>query len=267
VAKAKVPIVDAKRFQSWVEGAISGCTVPPHSGVRNGVVLIAGSQSGYVVTYVPKSDHAPHQIVGKLQYYIRAGSDFVPTPHQVLAGMFGKRPQARVYPMYISEPPTFQGESICGKLGFVVRNGGPGIATDVFLNLMIYGHAGNSQIALEPSDRERWTGTTSFGNLHISLITNPGIRLPPEAQMQPLILHLNLIPPFTKELHIEYLLGAANSPPYKMEFRTSPETLAKTYSDFKDPNFAASNRHTFLARAFSIPDSKSPSSLGQDSKK
>src|ERR1035437_3538235 len=62
VAKAKVPLTDAKRFQSWLEGSISGCTIPPHSGVRNTTVLSEKSQAGFVATYIPKSDHAPHQM-------------------------------------------------------------------------------------------------------------------------------------------------------------------------------------------------------------
>ena len=35
VASARVPIKDPKRFVSWLEGAVSGCTVPAHSGVRH----------------------------------------------------------------------------------------------------------------------------------------------------------------------------------------------------------------------------------------
>jgi hypothetical protein len=256
VAKAKFPIKDAKRFKSWLEGAISGCTVPPHSDVRNEAVLIGGSHDGFVATYIPKSDHAPHQMVGKLQYYIRAGSDFVPTPHQVLAGMFGRRPLACVYPMYICPAPTFEETAICAEVGFVVRNGGPGIATDLFMNLMIFSYGGSSEIALQPSDQARWSGTSSFGNRHISLITNPGVRLPPEAQMQPLVLHLRLIPPFTNVLRVEYLMGASNSPPYRMEFQTPAEKLAKIYSDYKDPNFVVKDSHGFAASVFSIPDSR-----------
>ena len=30
VAHTKVPIKDPQRFKSWIEGAVSGCTVPPH---------------------------------------------------------------------------------------------------------------------------------------------------------------------------------------------------------------------------------------------
>lgn len=254
VAKAKVPLVDAKRFQSWLEGTISGCTVPPHSGVRNSTVLSGKSGTGFVVTYIPKSDHAPHQVVGKLQYYIRAGSDFVPTPHQVLAGMFGKRPQPHVYPMYLTTPPVMEGNAICAQLGFIVRNGGPGIATDLFLNVMVWSQGGNSEIGLQPGDQTRWTGTVAFENRHISLVTNPGIRLPPEAQMQPIVLYLRLIPPFTKELSIEFLMGAGSSVPYRGKFTTKPEDLEKFYSHFSKSDLSPQERKNFIAKVFSIPN-------------
>src|SRR3990170_8028339 len=34
VASAKVPLQNPQRFVSWLEGAVSGCTVPPHPQVR-----------------------------------------------------------------------------------------------------------------------------------------------------------------------------------------------------------------------------------------
>jgi len=90
VAKSKVPIRNAKRFLSWLEGAVSGCTAPPHPRVQH--VAIESStdrEDGFVLTYISKSYLAPHQCLKPLQYYIRAGSDFVPTPHAVLMGLFG----------------------------------------------------------------------------------------------------------------------------------------------------------------------------------
>ena len=91
VARSKCPIQNVKRFVSWLEGIVSSCTVPPHAKVQHHDVIIDGKTgNGFVVTLIPKSNHAPHQVVvyGKYHYYIRAGSNFVPTPHAVLAGMF-----------------------------------------------------------------------------------------------------------------------------------------------------------------------------------
>jgi len=35
VARAKRPVQNPKRFKSWLEAAVSGCTLPPHEGSRD----------------------------------------------------------------------------------------------------------------------------------------------------------------------------------------------------------------------------------------
>lgn len=70
-----------------------GCTVPAHPTVQHDAIVQADGK-GFVITLAPMSYFAPHQCVYDLKYYMRAGSDFSPVPHAVLAGMFGRRPQA-----------------------------------------------------------------------------------------------------------------------------------------------------------------------------
>src|SRR5271155_4919954 len=60
VASAKMPIEQPTRYKSWLENATSGVTVPAHGGVRHHAVLIA-DDTGFVVTLIPMSHHAPHQ--------------------------------------------------------------------------------------------------------------------------------------------------------------------------------------------------------------
>lgn len=97
VAAAKVHIVNPKRFVSSLEGAVSGCTIPPHPDVRHAAVESSEPNNGFVVTYIAKSYLAPHQCVQPLQYYVRAGSNFTPTLHGVLAGMFGNNRNRRCF--------------------------------------------------------------------------------------------------------------------------------------------------------------------------
>jgi hypothetical protein len=229
VAKTKIPLTDAKRFQSWLEGSVSGCTIPPHSGVRHATVLQKESLNGFVVTLIPKSNHSPHQMVGKLQYYIRAGSDFVPTPHQVLAGMFGRRPQPEVYLMFNIEPPQLLQGRIEASLGLVLRNAGPGIAADLFLTAAIWGQPGENckfSLALNPDGASRWSAYKSYG-CHVSMMGNTDLRLPPDAQLSPITLRASLFPPFEHDLRVDMSVGAANAPSFRMPLRTPAETLAK----------------------------------------
>jgi hypothetical protein len=53
----KIGIDNPKRFVSWLEGAVSGCTIAPHPGVVHHAI---DSGKGFVVT---KSDLAPHQCI------------------------------------------------------------------------------------------------------------------------------------------------------------------------------------------------------------
>jgi hypothetical protein len=103
VASAKVPIQNPKRFVSWLEGVVSGYTVPAHPLVRHTAVE-SSPGLGFAVSHIPKSYLALHQCLKPLQYYIRAGSDFVPTPHAVLEGLFGRRPQPFVFHMWTIQP-------------------------------------------------------------------------------------------------------------------------------------------------------------------
>ena len=96
VAKAKIKVQNVHRFLSWLENAISGCTIPSHNKVRNHIISEDKDGNGYLATYIPKSDIAPLMTTTGSQIYIRSGSNNVPAPYAVVAGMFGKRPQPNI---------------------------------------------------------------------------------------------------------------------------------------------------------------------------
>ena len=62
VARAKFPIEDAKKFESWLEGAISSCTIPPHPTVKHHTILKKDNKTGYVITFIPKSKIEPKSL-------------------------------------------------------------------------------------------------------------------------------------------------------------------------------------------------------------
>lgn len=232
VASLKFPLHDARRFVSWLEGAISASTVPPHSQVRNAAILSHGSEIGFAVTYIPKSNEAPHQVVGKLQYYIRAGSDFVPTPHGVLAGMFGRRPVPHVFHNFLVERAIVQGSVISFSVGLMLLNQGPGIATDLFGTISFTSVPGDgTEIRLELADQEDWTGYLTFGR-HLTCISKPSVRLPPEAHLHCIIVRVKLAPPFKAGLRAKGIVGAGNSAPYRFEFRKDRDELERLYEQF-----------------------------------
>ena len=47
VAKAKVKVRNVHRFLSWLENAISGCTIPSHNKVRNHIISADAEGNGF----------------------------------------------------------------------------------------------------------------------------------------------------------------------------------------------------------------------------
>lgn len=76
---------------------VASATLPPISGIEAlAVPSAAGSTRGYVVTYVPRSDGAPHQVSlgvdGKGIYFGRFGSECKHLDHYSISDLFGRRP-------------------------------------------------------------------------------------------------------------------------------------------------------------------------------
>ncbi|WP_051302918.1 AlbA family DNA-binding domain-containing protein [Psychromonas aquimarina] len=233
VAHTLVPLEDPKKFLSLLEGVVSGCTIPPHSGVEQ-YAIETEAGAGYVVTLIPKSNSTPHQMVQKKQYYIRAGSDFVPAPHDVLAGMFGRRPQPHVFHHFILPKPTMNLGELKVSFGTMLHNEGPGIAQDLFAICLLEQLPGdNCQVEFETPDRENWTGMWEFDR-QLSAITKPEVRLPPGANLQPFIVHISLAPPFDRELVISGSVGASNTRQYQFKIDTSFEMIQKKYELFAE---------------------------------
>lgn len=233
---SKVKIQDPPRFVSWLESAVSGCTIPPHSGVRSHAVLMPEQAAGYVVTLIPKSDHAPHQVVGSLKYFMRAGSSFVPVPHAVLAGMFGRRPQPKVHASFLLGPPSFVQEAkLKLSTSFLIFNQGPGIANDLFMNAWIQKPGANCELFVSQPNPDYWMGQFSFSS-HMSVISRNEVRLPPESQLQPFYIDLFLAPPFTKDYLVDGICGCGQAPSFKFKILASSTSVGRLYQDFLERN-------------------------------
>jgi len=231
VARAEVFINNPARFMSLLQGVVSGCTIPPHSGVENHMINVDDDR-GFVITLIPKSNSSPHQMLPNKHYYIRAGSDFVPTPHDVLAGMFGRRPQPHVFQNYILAVPELVENALKISYGLAVHNEGPGIASDIFCTCLLHNLPGdNCDMRIETPDLTNWTGNFAFG-VQTSLISVPGYRLPPGTTAQPLIIHLSLIPPFENVLKISGSVGAGESRRYEFSIEGSVQTIQEQYALF-----------------------------------
>jgi len=236
VATAKVPLTDPKRFVSWLQGAISGCTVPAHPIVQHFAIPGAQPNAGFAATLIPKSFLAPHQCISPQQYFMRAGSDFVPVPHAVLQGMFGKRPQPDIFHMWavggfqvipVMGPP----QAITFQAGFLLSTNGPGLAHDIFVTAELGTPDAKSELKYGFRDKSIWDGSMALG-YRFSVVSKDTFKLAPGAIVQPFFLTYRLEPPFLSPLHVIVSFGHRDSPTTKIERIVAPADLQSAYDSY-----------------------------------
>lgn len=228
VAKAKVKVQNVHRFMSWVESAISGCTIPSHNRVRNHIIATDENGDGYLATYIPRSEIAPLMTTMGNNIYIRSGSNNVPAPYAVIAGMFGRRPQPNValsfenkklevsenddedilYPRTIDTPPQKY-----VKISFDVQcaNDSNVIARELYMTCTTENTGGEY-------NRVRfgeYNMTANFSGLegHINLITKPEMRLPPRGILKFTRMEIVLSEYIDDDLLINGVVGADGAMP------------------------------------------------------
>src|SRR5207249_1986644 len=136
---------------------------------------------GFAISYIPKSPVAPHQAVQVMQYYMRAGSSFVPVPHGVLAGMFGRRPQPVVKHSWSFHPEIEQmqhpdGATIAFALGFNLKNRGPTIARDAYVSFRFVLARPMLRFDVSP-DLRNWDQHEDRMGISVSVVSKDGYKL------------------------------------------------------------------------------------------
>lgn len=228
VAGAKHPIAHPARFKSWLEGVVSGLTVPPHGGVRHHVIAGDRPEEGFVATLVPRSNHAPHQTVLGMQYYMRAGSSFMPVPHGVLAGMFGRRPQPKLsYRCEVYQAGTTQtpyGPAVQIPVNLVIRNDGAGIAENLFVNALATSNPGHRCNVNCSTVGTVWRQLNTFGP-QFCAIASDGLKLAPGAYVVSAQFHLLVIVPIDSSLVVEGSYGCAGWQTSRFRFAVPSDAL------------------------------------------
>ena len=228
VAQAKVKVKNVHRFLSWLENAISGCTIPSHNRVRNHIISVDKNGDGFVATYIPKSELAPLMTTMGNNIYIRSGSNNVPAPYSVIAGMFGKRPQPNVeliiadknlevldnavedmvYPPSLDNPPEKYlrlSFSICGE------NDSNVIARELYLSCSSTGKGGEY-------NKVRFSNYNQMDSIpgiegQLNLITRPDLRLPPRGVIRFANVTIILSPYSEEEFLMDGVIGADHAAP------------------------------------------------------
>ena len=228
VAQAKVKVKNVHRFLSWLENAISGCTIPSHNKVRNHIISCDANGDGFVATYIPKSDIAPLMTTTGNTIYIRSGSNNVPAPYSVIAGMFGRRPQPNLelliddkkleilenidedvlYPSSIDNPP----EKYI-KISFSIRgeNDSSVIAREMYLSCAVSSRGGEY-------NKVRFANYNQMDSIpgiegQLNLISRPELRLPPRGIIRFANIELIFSPYTDEDFRLDGVIGAENTAP------------------------------------------------------
>jgi hypothetical protein len=210
-------------------------------------VVEDASGMGFVVTHIPKSYLAPHQCLRPIQFYMRAGSNFEPVPHGVLAGMFGRPPQPVIFHKWASPPAELRGDVACFRVGLLLTNQSTAIARDVYLSVTIMPPGANSGIAVEFPDPQNWSANQAFGCI-TQVLANETFRLAPHVIVQPILLSFLLVPPFPERLYMKISMGCAGSPVKEFIHRLSPAELQESYDEFVAHHQSEEVRREFARR-------------------
>lgn len=257
VAKARMPIVNVARFVSWLEGTVSGRTVPAHIGVQNHAIDI-GSGNGFVATLIPKSERVPHQAIPEEKYYMRAGSNFMPVPHGVLAGMFGRRPQPILFEEYtskavkVTKAAGIRPDVIDVTVGFKIWNRGPVMARDLYSDVQVilpgagtvhYANMDDGWIAKKKSTE--W----------LSMVSKDDFKLAPESFVKAFDLRVYVRPPFENgKLSIRWSFGCDGSPMRLIEIENGFSDVECIYREFLAGPKTATDEKQFVCNLFKLRD-------------
>jgi hypothetical protein len=97
VAKEKKPIKQLTKFLNLLNRLESQAVTPPITGIEHKKIVIS-DDTGFIKTFIPKSDTAPHManFSGK-HYFKRSGDSFIQCEHYDIVDMFSRKksPQLR----------------------------------------------------------------------------------------------------------------------------------------------------------------------------
>lgn len=91
VAIGKVPITELTKFLNFLNRNAGQAVIPVITGVLNEKIE-ESTDTGYIKTFIPSSDGAPHMaLVGGKHYYKRSGDSFYQCEHYDIIDMFARK--------------------------------------------------------------------------------------------------------------------------------------------------------------------------------
>jgi hypothetical protein len=219
----RAPLEDARAFRTKLEGAVSRLSVPAHPGVEHEAIIVNGTE-GYVATHVPKAEFAPVRALapGTDRYYLRAGSSFASIPHDALAGLFGRRPHAVLWPQIISKPTARTRNSIGAILGLALANGGQVLVQRPYISIHPLNQTSANALIVNARHSDRVEVLASLTK-NTQVVSKPDVVIAPGGWQEFLDLILELPVNPVVNLSFEITIGCENAPPTKFDLVASPD--------------------------------------------
>ena len=235
-------IEDCRRFAGLIDTVVSGVTVPPVAGVRSIPIPTSDGTAGFVATLVPSSSGGPHQHAQTKTYLVRLGSKFEPAHHMLLAGMFGRKPQPLIFPMFAIESASLtvgsDGQGAHVHLRVIVTNESGVLARDAYVAWRVEqlpSAASRLKVGeIRSGVKGGWTLDAPLPRMGACLAME-GNRIAPFSQQVPLQLAFTLAPPFTDDLRWRVTCGASGAAPHHMTFSCGRNVLTEIYSSLTQP--------------------------------
>lgn len=228
----RFPIKHVAKFTGWLTGAVSGLVVPPHTGVQTMPIPLDKYQpegEGFAVSLIPKYESSPLQSIREYKYFIRAGSNFSPTPHDVLAGMFGCRPQARLKVVFDYQPEKLAHGFVKLSITPIITNLGRAMGRELYISHSIWNPSVNGKAAI--AFNQEWQTWALFNQFQS--IALPVVLLPPGGRRTAPSIEVTFKPPFHTPLRIETVCGSEGTP-VKQIFKSCGEcALLEFYDKFQ----------------------------------
>ena len=242
VAKAKVKIHNVHRFLSWLENAISGCTIPSHNKVRNHIISIDENGDGFIATYIPKAEVSPLMSTVGNSIYIRSGSNNVPAPYSVIAGMFGRRPQPNIELIISDRKIEVLENSAENKVYNLDKKPSAKPEKYVKVSFSVHGQNDSSVIARElylscttshygsEHNKVRFLNYNQMDSIHgmsnqLNLITRPELRLPPRSTFKFTNIEIILTQYTDDDFLFDGIIGADSAAPRDFRIYINKNTL------------------------------------------
>jgi hypothetical protein len=226
------PVGDPIAFKSLLDGIVGGVTLPAHSGVENLPLQLPGG-TGYVVTHIPQGLNVPYRVLvknEKEEYYIRAGSSFLPTPHAVLAGLFGRAPHSVLEIRLKFRDAQFgvQGKPAVLRFRVTLTNRGRGLAKGVFLSIDVDDRA--DCIIRRAIDHRRWSDWTTKNHhraRYTAVATEEFPAIPPGSEVEVVSLNVELYgATISGGITINIVVGSETGPGSSYDVTFPADTVA-----------------------------------------